>query len=96
MITIQKFELSILAEQTIDVPAGAGLPLALFVVGDRPPTPTVWYVVDDSAPLVKRTIFCVRDGDAAHPISGRHSDPIGSVLYPPTATALHYFQKRFT
>lgn len=89
------------ATQTIRVPAGAGLPLALMMLGDRPPTPTVWYAVDDQAPLVERIIFSVPSGlDASHVFTrtGRSmsADYIGTLAYPPSGAIYHFFQKRFT
>ena len=96
MITIHKYELSTERFQTLDVHAGAGLPLALFVVNDagQYPTPTVWFCVDDTAPIVKRDIFCIRDGeDSSHLI--RQADHIASVALPPSGVVLHYFAKRF-
>lgn len=101
MITIRRFPLEIVETQMIHVHAGAGLPLALMMVGDRPPTPTVWYAVDDQAPLARQIIFCVRSGvDASHVFTrtGRSmsADYIGTLAYPPSGAIYHFFQKRFT
>lgn len=93
MITIQNFDLGIETFQSIDVPAGAGLPIALFKLNTPHPTPTVWFVVDDSAPKVKRVIYCIRAGDSCHEFM-RKADHIGTIEW--SGAILHYFAKRFT
>lgn len=88
MLTVERYALSQVAAQTIDLPTN-WQPLCVLVIAN---TPTLWVYGDDELPLTPVEVLCYKDGEkmAKGPLKylGSSSQYAGAMIQ-------HFFARGF-